>query len=161
MRALPYISSMHKPRFFDLLAIADDLRDGSYFSSFTNGIRRPFQPDYVEPKWPRDRVVDIKHIKLQVALDFKARRISGTATHTLAAILDGLTQLEFDAAEMEVTAVRVGAEPHSFDHSDEKLRITLQRAFKAGDEVEVAIDYSAQSRRGLYFIGPDAGYPDK
>ena len=139
----------------------NELADESAFSSFTNGIRRPFQPDYVEPKWPRDRVVDVKHIKLQVALDFKTRRIIGTATHTVAAILDGLAKLEFDAAEMEITAVRVGGEAHSFDHSDEKLRIPLERALHAGDEVEVAIDYSARPRRGLYFIGPDAGYPDK
>src|SRR5208282_3013567 len=111
---------MHKPRFFDRLAMANDLVDESAFSSFINGVRRPFQPDYVEPKWPRDRVVDIKHIKLQVALDFKARRITGAATHTLAAILDGLKKLEFDAAEMEVSAVRVGGEAHSFEHSDEK-----------------------------------------
>ncbi len=71
------------------------------------------------------------------------------------------TKLEFDAAEMEISAVRVGGEAHSFDHSDEKLRIPLERALHAGDEVEVAIDYSARPRRGLYFIGPDAGYPDK
>ncbi len=152
---------MHKPRFFDCLAMNNELADESAFSSFTNGIRRPFQPDYVEPKWPRDRVVDVKHIKLQVTLDFKTRRILGTATHTVAAILDGLAKLEFDAAEMEITAVRVGGEAHSFDHSDEKLRIPLERALHAGDEVEVAIDYSARPRRGLYFIGPDAGYPDK
>ncbi len=158
---LPYISIMHKPRSFDCLAMANDLADESSFNFFVNGIRRPFQPDYVEPKWPRDRVVDVKHIKLQVTLDFKARRIAGTATHTVAAILDGLAQLEFDAVEMEISAVHVRGEQHSFDHSDEKLRIGLERVLNAGDEVEVAIDYSAKPRRGLYFIGPDAGYPDK
>ena len=152
---------MHKPRFFDCLARANEFADENALNSFANGIRRPFQPDYVEPKWPRDRVVDIKHIKLQVTLDFNTRRIIGTATHTLAAILDELTQLEFDAAEMDISAVRVGGETHSFEHSDDKLRIRLERAPHAGDEVEVAIDYSARPRRGLYFIGPDAGYPDK
>src|SRR5271163_714586 len=141
---------MHKPRFFDCLAMANQFADESAFISFFDGVRRPFQPDYVEPKWPRDRVVD-----------FKARRITGTATHTLAAILDGLKKLEFDAAEMEVSAVRVGGEAHAFDHSDDKLRIALERPLHAGDEVEVAIDYSSRPRRGLYFIGPDAGYPDK
>src|SRR5271156_4918937 len=143
---------MHKPRFFDCLAMANQFADESAFISFFDGVRRPFQPDYVEPKWPRDRVVDIKHIKLQVALDFKTRRISGTATHTLAAILDGLKQLEFDASEMAISAVRVSGEPHSFEYGDEKLRIPLERALHAGDEVEVAIDYSARPRRGLYFI---------
>jgi aminopeptidase N len=152
---------MHKPRFFDCIAMTNALDDDWAFNSFVAGERRPFQPDYIEPKWPRDRVVDIEHIKLQVALDFKERRISGTATHKLAAILDGLKQLEFDAAEIEVSAVRVGGETHSFDHSDDKLRIPLERALKAGEEIEVAIDYSARPRRGLYFVGPDDAYPNK
>ena len=148
---------MHKPRSFDVLALAGH----SNLEAYANGVRRPFQPDYVEPKWPRDRVVDVKHIKLEVALDFQARRIGGTATHTIAAILGDLRRLEFDAVEMEISAVRIGGEAHSYDHSDDKLRVKLERALRAGDEVEVAIDYSARPRRGLYFIGPDAGYPDK
>ena len=91
-----------------------DLGDREAFTvAFTRG-RRAFQPDYVEPKWPRDRVVNIKHIKLQVALDFKTRENPGTATHPLAAILDRLEQFEFDAAEMEISAVRaVEARIHS------------------------------------------------
>ncbi len=152
---------MHKPRFFDCIATTSALGDDWAFESIGAGERRPFQPDYIEPKWPRDRVVDIKHIKLHVALDFTKRRISGTATHTLAAILDDMEQLEFDAAEMEIAAVRVGGEAHFFDHSDEKLRIPLQCPLQAGNEIEVAIDYSARPRRGLYFVGPDNGYPNK
>ena len=42
------------------------------------------------------------------------------------------TQLEFDAAEMEISAVRVGGEAHSFDHSDDKLRIALRARAERG-----------------------------
>jgi aminopeptidase N len=150
---------MHKPRLFDLLAFEFPSSDA--LVTFANGPRRPFQPDHVEPKWPRDRIVDITHIRLQVTLDFKERRISGTATHRLAAILDDIRELEFDAAEIEVASVRAGTQAISFDHSDEKLRIRLERALKAGDEIEVAIDYAARPRRGLYFVGPDEAYPNK
>ena len=152
---------MHKPRFFDEMDAESALLDRCAFSAHLAGERRPFQPDYVEPKWPRDRVVDIKHIRLDVTLDFKERRISGTATHRLAAILDGLTQLEFDGAEMEIAAVRAGAKDVAFDHSDEKLRVTPEKPLAAGEEIEVAIDYSARPRRGLYFVGPDDAYPNK
>ena len=80
-----------------------ELGDGEAFTvAFARG-RRAFQPQHVEPKWPRDRAVDINHIKLEVALDFDAKRISGTATHRLSAITGPLEQLEFDAAEMEIT----------------------------------------------------------
>src|SRR6202011_5366873 len=48
-----------------------------------------------------------------------------------------------------------------FETSDGKLRITLPRALKADEEIEIAIDYSARPRRGLYFVGPDEAYPNK
>src|SRR5712692_755291 len=150
---------MHKPRFLDQMAI--DLGDRDAFTSaFARG-RRAFQPEHVEPKWARDRSADIKHIKLEVALDFEAKTISGTATHRLAAITGPLERLEFDATELAIRAVRAGGEPASFETADGKLRIALPRALRAGEEIEIAIDYGGQPRRGLYFVGPDEAYPHK
>ncbi len=145
---------MHKPRFLDQLAIELGDRD-AFSAAFARG-RRAFQPEHVEPKWARDRSANIKHIKLEIALDFDAKTISGTATHRLSAITDSLDRLEFDATELAIRAVRAGHEPASFETSEHKLRITMPRALKAGEEIEIAIDYSAltkvtrtsRSRRG-------------
>jgi hypothetical protein len=73
---------MHKPRLLDQIAI--ELGDRYAFASrFARG-RRPFQPAHVEPQWARDRSAAIKHIRLEVALDFERKRIAGTAAHRLA-----------------------------------------------------------------------------
>jgi aminopeptidase N len=152
---------MHKPRFLDQLAM--ELGDRDAFSvAFARG-RRAFQPQYVEAKWARDRAANIKHIKLEVTLDFDAKKITGTATHRLSAIAGPLERLEFDASELDINAVRAGAggEPASFETSDGKLRIALPLALGAGEEIEIAIDYAGQPRRGLYFVGPDPEYPNK
>ncbi|HEY6417483.1 MAG TPA: DUF3458 domain-containing protein [Candidatus Binataceae bacterium] len=150
---------MQKPRFLDQLAA--EIGDRNAFTSQLARDRRAFQPAYVEPQWARDRIADIRHIKLDVTLDFAAKSIAGTATHRLAAILDGVDRLEFDAAELAVTGVRAGGEPAAFETVDRKLKVTLPRALRAGEETEVAIEYSAHPRRGLYFVGPDAAYPNK
>src|SRR5580658_2470066 len=150
---------MHKPRFLDHLAAEGG--DRNAFSSQLARERRAFQPAHVEPQWARDRVADIRHIKLEVTLDFGAKSIAGTATHRLAAILDGVTSLEFDAAELEVTGVKAGGEPAAFETADRKLKVTRSRALRAGEETEVALAYCEHPRRGLYFIGPDEGYPNK
>ncbi|HEY9157419.1 DUF3458 domain-containing protein [Candidatus Binatus sp.] len=150
---------MHKPRFLDQLAM--ELGDRDAFSvAFARG-RRAFQPDHVEAKWARDRAANINHIKLEVALDFDAKKITGTATHRLSAIAGPLERLEFDAAELAINAVRAGGEPATFETADGKLRIALPRALGAGEEIEIAIDYAGQPRRGLYFVGPDPEYPNK
>src|SRR5438128_591465 len=132
---------MQKPRLFDQIAAEIGDRD-AFTIAFARG-RRAFQPDHVEQKWARDRAANIKHIKLEVALDFEDKRITGTATHRLSAIVGGVEKLEFDALEMNIGAVRVAGEPAVYDHADGKLKIELPRALAAGDEVEIAIDYSA------------------
>ncbi|MEX1254395.1 MAG: M1 family aminopeptidase [Dehalococcoidia bacterium] len=126
------------------------------------GAQRPFALPGDTPHYARDRVVDVRHIKLEIDIDPEAKRIAGTAHHTFAPINDGLTHLEFDAVEMEISGVRLeGGEQLPFSLDGGRLRIDLGGPRNAGQELTVAVSYSAQPRRGLYFVGPDEGYPDK
>jgi len=114
-----------------------------------------------EPHYARDLVVDVRHMKLEIAIDPRKRAISGTATHTVRAINDGVRAVEFDAVEMRVTKVTVGGRAARFDYADPVLRVELGRALKADAETDIAISYSATPRRGLYFVAPDKNYPKK
>lgn len=56
----------------------------------------------------------------------------------------------------------------AFTHTDPKLTIDctaatgpLARGFGPQDTLTVSIAYSATPRKGIYFVGPDAAYPDK
>ncbi len=110
--------------------------------------------------WPRDRVVDVLHMKVEVRLDVPNKRVSGTVTHTVAAMNDGLTTAEFDAIDMEIGSVLVAKQPATYRYDGSKLFVDLGPR-KKGQEVAITIEYAATPRIGLYFIGPDEGYPDK
>ncbi|MGH7905597.1 MAG: M1 family aminopeptidase, partial [Candidatus Binataceae bacterium] len=140
--------------------MASELGDRFAFSTHA-AARRNFQPEHVEPRWPRDRVADIRHIRLEIALDFERRSISGVVTHRLAAIVDGLERLEFDQSELSISAVRVGGVETDFSIIDDKISVPLPAPLRAGEEIEVAIAYAARPRRGLYFVGPNDAYPGK
>ena len=114
-----------------------------------------------KPQYPRDLVVDVRHIKLEIRIDPKAKSIEGTATHDMRAINDGVRSVELDAAEMEIAGVTVDGKKAAFDYSDPVLRVKLPRPLKAGAEARVAVRYSAHPRRGLYFTAPDKDYPEK
>lgn len=123
---------------------------------------RPFPLPGDRPHYARDRTIDIRHIKLEITLDLEGKRVSGEVHITLAPINDGLTHVEFDAVEMDIDAVRMrSGEPLAFDHSDGRLRLDLGGARRAGEDLTIVVEYSAGPRRGLYFIAPDEGYPDK
>ncbi len=113
-----------------------------------------------QPHYAPDLVVDVRHIKLDIAIDPKAKSVAGTATHTIVAINDGVRQVTFDAAEMTIKKVTVSGKPAKFDYSDPILRVDLPR-MKAGAQTQVAITYAANPRRGLWFTAPDKDYPKK
>jgi aminopeptidase N len=120
----------------------------------------PLQGD--KPRYPRDRVVDFKHVRLDVQLDLDAKRITGRVAHTFTPLNDGLTGLDLDAVGLEigsVTASNGTALAHS--HSDGHLHVDLASPMNTGEEETIAIEFSGSPRRGMYFIGPDANYPWK
>ena len=130
------------------------------------GAQRPFALPGDTPHYARDRVVDVRHIKLEISIDPKAKRIEGAVHTTFAPINDGVSHVEFDAVEMEIRGVRLGAAKNAralpYTYEGGKLRIELARhGGKAGEELTTVVEYAASPRRGLYFIGPDKGYPDK
>ena len=126
------------------------------------GERRPFALPGDESHWPRDRVCQIRHLKLELTLDVDNKRLSGVATHTLSPINDGLERVEFDAVELQIDSVRSGdGTPLTYSYQDSKLGIDLGSPRKAGEELALRIEYHCSPRRGLYFNTPDDAYPDK
>lgn len=113
------------------------------------------------PVWTRDRAVDVKHIKIDIAIDLDARKVSGTATHTVSPLNEDSRFAEFDAIDMEITSVTVARKPADFSYDGTKLRVDLGEGRKRGQDLPVAIAYSAHPRIGMYFIRPDEGYPTK
>jgi aminopeptidase N len=125
--------------------------------------KRPFPLPGTKVRWSRDRKVDVKHIRLEVALDFATRSIRGVATHVFAPILGDVETLELDCVETTVKRVRMKGRPKplAFTNADGVLTVRFPRPLAAGRSVEVSVEYAATPRRGLYFCGPDADYPSR
>ena len=146
----------------------DDLRDimelccGRSYGLSVARDKKPFALPGDEAHWPRDRVCDMRHLRLEIVLDVEYKSLSGIATHTFAPINDGLTRVEFDAAELQIQSVQT---PEGtilpYEYQDGKLRVDLGEPREAGQEISLRIEYRCTPRRGLYFNAPDAAYPDK
>ena len=119
--------------------------------------QRPFPLPGDQPHYARDRLVDIRHIKLEIDIDPEAKRIEATVHTTFAPINDGVSYVEFDAVEMQITRVRLSgrktAPPYSYD--GERLRIELGPGRRADERLTTSVSYTATPRRGLYFVAPD------
>ncbi|MEA2603315.1 MAG: aminopeptidase [Acidobacteriota bacterium] len=125
--------------------------------------REPFAPEGTPLRYMPARQYDLQHLKLDLAFDWDAKSVEGTATQTLTPLLPGLDALVFHAAGLEVRQVRInGAErPFSLDPQSQTLTVKLDHPYGPEEKIEAAIDYSAHPQAGLYFVGPDKGYPAK
>jgi aminopeptidase N len=124
---------------------------------------RSFAPEGTPVRYMPTRQYDLQHLRLDLAFDWDARSVAGTATNTLVPLRPGVDTLVFDAAGLDVRKVRVnGAErPFALDPQAQTLTVKLDHGYGPQDRLEAAIDYSAHPQAGLYFVGPDAGYPRK
>lgn len=123
-----------------------------------------------EPQYAPDRTIDITHSRLELTLDFAQRRIAGSATLSARVLSASVTTVVLDADELEVQEVRLRRlsqgraetdEPVSFEIGTDVLRLWFSSPLERGAEFQLVISYWAQPERGLYFIQPDQGYPDK
>ena len=123
---------------------------------------RPFPPTQYIPS----RDYDTKHIALNLQFDWDKEQAVGTATITLAPLANDLKRVEFDAANMTFTAIKLAsgtALQYETDSEKQKLLISLDHAYPATQELTLVIDYhtNGSNRRitgltggGLRFIKP-------
>jgi aminopeptidase N len=126
--------------------------------------RRPFAKAGTPRRTERIRFFDVKHIKAELLIDTKKREVRGTVTHSLSPLHPYLKQLELDCGpQLKVSRVTVGPKgnPCTFATKDSKLAVTLDKAYGLGDTIDLAIEYTGSPDRGLYFVLPEAPYPEK
>jgi aminopeptidase N len=130
-----------------------------------HGDRGDFGDESSTVQYGRDRTVDVQHYLLNVTFDPERREVRGSVSVSMSALNDGLTAIELDAGPMEIEAVSIydveNPRALPFNHDGETLRVELPRALVEGESVTLDVSYAARPKSGLYFVGPDADYPDR
>jgi aminopeptidase N len=126
------------------------------------GRREPFALPGTSRRYSRDRVVDVRHVRLEVAVDLERKTIEGVARHTVSALNDGTARVTFDAAELTILGVTdEGGKALRHEYAGGQVVAHLGRPLAAGEETTVSVAYRGSPRRGLWFVGPDEHAPKK
>jgi aminopeptidase N len=123
--------------------------------------RRDFRLPGAPTHWPPDRLVNTRHILLELNVVPEKHSLRGTVTHFLTAIDKPVSRIPFHLEELTVDAVKVGGRETRFHHEDGVLEVFLSPAAQPGREVEVSITYHGSPRTGLNFTAPDRQYPGR
>ena len=107
----------------------------------------------------RARPMDVKHIRLDLSIDFDLERISGVATNTLTAIGKPLRRVSFDAVDLNVSRVTDGNGANlDFENTGSELHVFLDPPLLPENEIAISVEYSTRPIRGLHFRTPRLGY---
>jgi aminopeptidase N len=108
-----------------------------------------------------DTRVRLRHLRLELRLDLDTRSFTGCARLSLEATAPGVREVSLDAVELSIARVRVHGKAAAFRAEERKLVVQLPTQPVPGEPFDVEVDYSATPRFGLFFLGPDAAYPDR
>src|SRR6202163_4427825 len=70
---------------------------------------RPYAPS---------RDYHLQNVRISLRFDLDQRKVIGDVTHTLSALRDGLTHLDFDCADLTVSSARVNGKDATFELRD-------------------------------------------
>ncbi len=113
---------------------------------------RPYAPS---------REYHLQNVRVSLHFDIDQRKVIGEVTHTLSALRDGLTHLDFDCADLTILSARVNGKDAAFALRDNDLSVNLAEPAKSGETYEVNLRYEGKPTTGLYFILPDKDDPNR
>ena len=132
----------------------------SYFDT-ENNERKSFELPGAKPHYNPDRPGQVEHIYLNLTLDIPAKNVQGSCNITLKPVRKEIKQLTLDAVNLKIKSVLVDNISQPFEYDNQQLTINLLKPTTT-TPIKIVINYGVeQPQRGLYFITPNADYPDK
>lgn len=116
---------------------------------------------YAVSPYARSREYKLENVKTRLSFDLGQRQVNGEVTHTISMLQDGITSLTFDSTGLQIDGVTLDGKSVAPKISTDSIVVPLPRAARHGDKHEVNIRYHGQPKKGLYFILPDANYPNQ
>ena len=121
--------------------------------------RQNFAPPGQTPQYAPDRTCDVLHLRGELTLDPPAGTVRGTVTLTLRGLDPEAMTFRLDAAEMEITRVRLGGHEVPYDYDGAKLTVRFEKPLPRERDNELAVSYLCHPRTGMFFVAPLASWP--
>jgi aminopeptidase N len=109
-------------------------------------------------QWPRSHNYDVLHYRIKVRFDWQEKSVTGETTITLKPFPNDLSEVELDAGQMEIKAVKLApGTPLKFRYvNNQKLIITLDKNYPANARLAITVNYVARpvNSQAMAFIAP-------
>jgi Aminopeptidase N len=104
------------------------------------------------PDFNRAQTYDAQHYLLNVRFDQDKRSVFGDVSVTFKALKDGFREARFDAVGLKFESVKLDQKDLKYKADGKSIAVTLDREYKAGESVTIRFKYSANPKKGIYFV---------
>ena len=110
----------------------------------------------------RPRVYDVEHYAIRISFDRPAKKVLGETTISFKPLRDGLAAVDFDAVNIKFSSVTLvpAGNPLRYNADGQKVRVTLDRPYKASETVTIRFVHNSSPKKGVYFV-PELKEGDK
>lgn len=106
-----------------------------------------------DEKYPRERLIDMERMVVDVSFDPPAGLVQGQVTHYFKPLRKTLDSVCFDAPKIDVKAVFLNGKAAKFKTTEENLIVYCAQALVWESNDSIRIQYQAKPKKGIYFIG--------
>lgn len=104
---------------------------------------------------PVEHSVDFKHLKLEVSFEPEEKKVIGKVEHQFTVLQKMVDTIRLHAKNMEINSVLWNEKEVEYENTKNDLIIRFPESLKWKTDHKLTIDYVAQPKKGLYFIGWD------
>ncbi|MHB8635367.1 MAG: M1 family aminopeptidase [Fimbriimonadaceae bacterium] len=135
----------------------------------SRGARHPFSAPEATVHYAPDRMYDLQNLVLDMDVDYADRLLTATATNSIAALRDGVTQLRFHAgASTKIDSVELNGRPAHFTRDAEGILVDCPPT-RVGEKAVVTVHYHLKKSdtpngagvRGWHWHEPTKNDPSK
>lgn len=108
----------------------------------------------------RERQADILHYDIRIVPDHPAVSVRGDVRIRAASLRDTLRSVRLNAVAMRIDSVFMNGSVTDFRYDSLTLDVRFNKPVGYGDSIALRIVYACTPRKGMYFIRPDASFPD-
>jgi len=102
---------------------------------------------------PREHVVDIIHMRVEVTFDAPKGIVKGKVTHIFTPLRRQVDSIFFDGPGVKIFRTLLNNKPVKFTMSDDGVTVHLSPPLRWGSTDSITFVYEARPRKGIYFIG--------
>lgn len=108
---------------------------------------------FAQTKFDRIRTFDVQHYTIKTTFDSQKKTVFGDTTITLKPLKNNLKSVEFDAASLLFTTVKLtNSQNLNYQTLDEKVVVELDRNYSINEQISIQFIYSAKPKKGVYFV---------